>query len=76
MKSTEVPLVAFSGLVSLMVSQSVKKLPYLTRLSDTVYLHTNSANSDCVQEIMADVAVTIEDGVIIGANALCYILLS
>ena len=53
-----------------MVSQSVKKLPYLTRLSDTVYLHTNSANSDCVQEIMADVAVTSEDGVIFGAIAL------
>ena len=73
MKSTKVP---FSDLVSLMVSQSVDKLPYLTRLSDTVYLHTNSANSDCVQEILADVAVTIEDGEIIGANALCYKLLS
>ena len=70
-------MVAFSGLVSLIVvSQSLKKLPFLTRLSDTVYLHTNSANSDCVQEILADVAVTIEDGVIIGANALCYKLLS
>ena len=67
MKSTEVPLVAFSGLVSLIVSQSVEKLPFLTCLSDTVYLHTNSANSDCVQEIMADVAVAMEDGVIIGA---------
>ena len=50
-----------------MVSHSVEKLPFLTRLSDTVYLHTNSANSDCVQEIMADVAVAMEDGVIIGA---------
>ena len=65
MKSTEVPLVAFSGLI---VLQSLKKLPFLTCLSDTVYLHTNSANSDSVHEIMADVAVTIEDGVIIGTK--------
>ena len=67
MTSTEVSLVVVSDLVSLIVSQSLEKLPCL---SNTVYLHTNSANSDCVQEIMADVAVTIEDGVIIGANTL------
>ena len=66
MKSTEVTLVAFSCLVSLIIlSQSLEKLPSLTLLSDKMYLHTNS---DCVQEIMADVVVIItEDAVILGA---------
>ena len=57
MKNIEAPLVSFAGLVSLILAQTADLLP-ITRLKNAVYLVAGRLRSGCVQEMLADVAVT------------------
>ena len=67
MKNIEAPLVSFAGLESLILAQGADLLP-ITRLKDTVYLVAGRLRCDCVQEMLADVAVT-NDAEITGPRA-------
>ena len=58
MKNIEASLIAlFAGLVSLILAQRADLLP-ITRLKNTAYLRAGRLKSGCVQEMLADVALT------------------
>ena len=56
MKNIEVPVAIFAGFESLILAQTADLLPF-SRFKDTVYLRAGR-RSGCVQEMLADVAVT------------------